>query len=193
MKNQEQELETSVIYGDNTTLAKVILTGRKLSFGKRVNALSDLVTRLNGNMQHIYFRSVQSKADREVIVRNKFGGSKKMLMFGSNNYLGLATHPHVVKKVKAAIDTYGVGIDVLGKLDDNENLDTATIKINNNSFGDIDDRVRARIVTGSIRSGSNSRTFARYLSPFSLSGMIPFLGSDPTVNMQPSLRYTLAF
>ena len=31
-------------------------------------------------------------------------------MFGSNNYLGLANHPHVIKKVKSAIEVYGVGI-----------------------------------------------------------------------------------
>ena len=33
-----------------------------------------------------------------------------MLMFGSNNYLGLATHPYVCDYVKKAINKYGVGV-----------------------------------------------------------------------------------
>lgn len=34
---------------------------------------------------------------------------KKVLNFCSNNYLGLANHPHMVKVAKEAIDKYGVG------------------------------------------------------------------------------------
>jgi len=34
---------------------------------------------------------------------------KKVLNFCSNNYLGLANHPHMVKAAKEAIDKYGVG------------------------------------------------------------------------------------
>jgi len=34
---------------------------------------------------------------------------KRMLMFSSNNYIGLATHPQVVAAAKDALSTYGVG------------------------------------------------------------------------------------
>ncbi|MFA6076724.1 MAG: glycine C-acetyltransferase [Candidatus Paceibacterota bacterium] len=36
--------------------------------------------------------------------------SKKVLMFASNNYLGLANHPEIVKASKEAIDKYGFGL-----------------------------------------------------------------------------------
>ena len=34
---------------------------------------------------------------------------KRVLNFCSNNYLGLANHPHLVEAAKAAVDSYGVG------------------------------------------------------------------------------------
>ena len=56
-------------------------------------------------------RTVLSAADREVNVRDPFTGiERSMLMFASNNYLGLATHPHVKKRVKKAMDEFGCGI-----------------------------------------------------------------------------------
>ncbi len=58
-----------------------------------------------------YMRTIVSAADREVTIKEKPTGKlRKMLMFASNNYLGLATHPHVVASVKKAIDNYGCGI-----------------------------------------------------------------------------------
>src|SRR5262245_24706411 len=46
-----------------------------------------------------YRREVLSAPGREVEVLNRATGrSQRMLMFGSNNYLGLATHPHVRKR-----------------------------------------------------------------------------------------------
>src|SRR4051812_14456305 len=58
-----------------------------------------------------YLRTVLSAADREVLVKDRSTGkARKMLMFASNNYLGLANHPHVISRVKKAIDDYGCGI-----------------------------------------------------------------------------------
>ena len=37
-------------------------------------------------------------------------GGKKVLMFASNNYLGLANHPEIVKSAKDSLDTYGFGL-----------------------------------------------------------------------------------
>ena len=37
-------------------------------------------------------------------------GGKKVLMFASNNYLGLANHPEIVKSAKDSLDTYGYGL-----------------------------------------------------------------------------------
>jgi 8-amino-7-oxononanoate synthase len=51
-----------------------------------------------------FFRPLQSDQDTEVII-----GSKRILMFGSNSYLGLTTHPAVKEAAKKAIDKYGSG------------------------------------------------------------------------------------
>ena len=37
-------------------------------------------------------------------------GGKSILMFASNNYLGLANHPEVVKSAKESLDKYGYGL-----------------------------------------------------------------------------------
>jgi 8-amino-7-oxononanoate synthase len=51
-----------------------------------------------------YFREIQSDQDTEVLINGK-----KVLMFGSNSYLGLTNHPRVKEAAKAAIDKYGTG------------------------------------------------------------------------------------
>lgn len=51
-----------------------------------------------------YFREIQSDQDTEVMI-----DGKKVLMFGSNSYLGLTNHPKVKEAAKAAIDKYGTG------------------------------------------------------------------------------------
>ncbi len=51
-----------------------------------------------------YFREISSNQDTEVIINDK-----KVLMFGSNSYLGLTNHPKVKAAAKAAVDKYGTG------------------------------------------------------------------------------------
>jgi len=51
-----------------------------------------------------YFRAIESEQDTEVLINGK-----KVLMFGSNSYLGLTNHPKVKEAAKAAIDKYGTG------------------------------------------------------------------------------------
>ncbi|WP_316811865.1 serine palmitoyltransferase [Pedobacter heparinus] len=51
-----------------------------------------------------YFRAIESGQDTEVVI-----DGKKVLMFGSNSYLGLTNHPKIKEASKAAIDKYGTG------------------------------------------------------------------------------------
>ncbi len=51
-----------------------------------------------------YFRAIESEQDTVVIINGK-----KVLMFGSNSYLGLTCNPKVKEAAKAAIDKYGTG------------------------------------------------------------------------------------
>src|ERR1700712_2377834 len=51
-----------------------------------------------------YFRPIESAQDTEVII-----DGKRVLMFGSNSYLGLTNHPKIKEASKKAIDKYGTG------------------------------------------------------------------------------------
>lgn len=69
-----------------------------------------------------YFRAIASSADREVMI-----DGRRMIMIGSNNYLGLTTHPKVQEAAKQAIDKYGSGCTgsrfLNGTLDIHEELE----------------------------------------------------------------------
>ncbi len=49
-----------------------------------------------------YFRPIGENHDTEVIIQGK-----KLLMFGSNSYMGLTNHPKVVEAAIKAIGRYG--------------------------------------------------------------------------------------
>ncbi len=51
-----------------------------------------------------YFRAIESDQDTVVTMNGK-----KILMFGSNSYLGLTNHPKIKEAAKKAIDKYGSG------------------------------------------------------------------------------------
>lgn len=52
-----------------------------------------------------YFHELESKQDTVVIMENK-----EMIMIGSNNYLGLTSHPDVIKSSVEAVLKYGTGV-----------------------------------------------------------------------------------
>ncbi|MBT1698429.1 pyridoxal phosphate-dependent aminotransferase family protein [Fulvivirgaceae bacterium PWU4] len=51
-----------------------------------------------------YFRPIESAQDTEVIIHGK-----RVLMFGSNSYLGLTNHPRIKEASQKAIEKYGTG------------------------------------------------------------------------------------
>ncbi len=51
-----------------------------------------------------YFHAIESAQGPEVVV-----GGRTMVMVGSNNYLGLTTHPHVREAAIKAVERYGTG------------------------------------------------------------------------------------
>jgi 8-amino-7-oxononanoate synthase len=51
-----------------------------------------------------YFRTISSAQDTEVIIEGK-----KVLMLGSNSYLGLTNHPKIKEAARAAVEKYGTG------------------------------------------------------------------------------------
>lgn len=51
-----------------------------------------------------YFKTIESGQDPEIIYKGK-----RMLMFGSNSYLGLTSHPRIKQAAIKAIEKYGTG------------------------------------------------------------------------------------
>src|SRR6185295_18243273 len=51
-----------------------------------------------------YFRTISSAQDGEVFLRGR-----KLLMMGSNSYLGLTNHPKIKEAAQAAVEKYGTG------------------------------------------------------------------------------------
>jgi 8-amino-7-oxononanoate synthase len=51
-----------------------------------------------------YFRAISSAQDTEVLIEGK-----KVLMLGSNSYLGLTNHPRIKAAARAAVEKYGTG------------------------------------------------------------------------------------
>jgi 8-amino-7-oxononanoate synthase len=66
--------------------------------------LAKIVQQAKDNHYYPYFTPISSEPDRRVIIHGR-----ELLMMGSNNYLGLTTHPKVKEAAIAAIRKYGSG------------------------------------------------------------------------------------
>ncbi|MBF0337395.1 MAG: pyridoxal phosphate-dependent aminotransferase family protein [Nitrospirae bacterium] len=64
----------------------------------------DKVQQLMSAGLYPYFRVIESAQEPEVFI-----GGRRMIMVGSNNYLGLNNHPKVKEAALAALDKYGTG------------------------------------------------------------------------------------
>jgi len=59
---------------------------------------------IKGSGHYFFFRKIESPQDSEVIV-----GGRRLIMVGSNNYLGLTNHPRVKEAAIKAIERFGTG------------------------------------------------------------------------------------
>jgi 8-amino-7-oxononanoate synthase len=77
-----------------------------------------------------YFRTISSAQDTEVLI-----AGKKVLMLGSNSYLGLTNHPKIKEAARAAVEKYGTGCAgsrfLNGTLDIHLELESALAKLVN--------------------------------------------------------------
>jgi glycine C-acetyltransferase len=97
--------------GENFDLETILLRGRRLRLRDRVTCFGEFLGGLRRRGELTTMREIASAADREVMVSDRHSGRRdRMLMFGSNNYLGLANHPYVVERVRQAVARYGAGI-----------------------------------------------------------------------------------
>lgn len=65
----------------------------------------DIPQRIKAQNVYPFFRVIESEQGTEVIVEGK-----KALMFGSNSYLGLTTHPYVKEAAQSAVRKYGSSV-----------------------------------------------------------------------------------
>lgn len=97
--------------GENFDLYSILLHGQKMNLKNKTSFFEQFINDLSSNDQLLCMRCIGSAADREVLVYDEnLRSYKKMLMFGSNNYLGLANHPYIIQKVKEAVDEFGIGV-----------------------------------------------------------------------------------
>jgi glycine C-acetyltransferase len=97
--------------GENFDLREMLLKGRQLRLKDKADFFTNFINDLTENKQMHHMRCISSAADREVIIEDRYAGKKrKMIMFGSNNYLGLANHPYVKEKTRVALSEFGAGI-----------------------------------------------------------------------------------
>ncbi|MEL6970225.1 MAG: aminotransferase class I/II-fold pyridoxal phosphate-dependent enzyme [Bacteroidota bacterium] len=92
-------------------LVHFMLSKHKLDLNTRARQFGEFLTQLKAQEQYAYQRILLSATDREVTILDTYTQRpKQMLMFASNNYLGLANHPDVKQRVKDIVDEYGTGM-----------------------------------------------------------------------------------
>ncbi|WP_134089355.1 pyridoxal phosphate-dependent aminotransferase family protein [Olivibacter sp. XZL3] len=73
------------------------------NFDKRIADFKDAAV-IKEKGLYPYFRPIESGQDTEVVI-----DGKKVLMFGSNSYLGLTNHPKIIEAAQQATAKYGTG------------------------------------------------------------------------------------
>ena len=97
--------------GENFDLRDILVKSTDMSFRDRVDYFDQFVRNLQNTNQFNHMRCITSAADRQVEVFDKeLNCNVQMLMFGSNNYLGLANHPYVKQKMVEAVRKFGAGV-----------------------------------------------------------------------------------
>lgn len=97
--------------GENFDLRQMLLKGRSMRLDQKTTLFGQFLNDLQEQGENLCMRCLTSPTEREVVIADPATGQpKRMLMFGSNSYLGLANHPAVRARVDEAIRAYGIGI-----------------------------------------------------------------------------------
>lgn len=103
--------KTERVSGEAPNLHTFISANKTMKNGEFVPLFSRFIADMKDRHLYTYCRKVVSPQSREVVIWDaETDQNRNMLMFASNNYLGMADSPYVKEKVKAAIDQYGVGL-----------------------------------------------------------------------------------
>lgn len=97
--------------GETPNLRTFISANKTMKNGEFIPLFSTFIGDMKEQHVYTYCRKVLSPQSREVVIYDaETDQNRNMLMFASNNYLGMANSPYVKEKVKAAIDQYGTGL-----------------------------------------------------------------------------------
>jgi len=103
----EQPLKLDVRSG----LRKIMRQARRVDLKTRARSFEEFWHAAIAANQSLYFREIIGPQGREVTVRDGFTGEhRQLVMFGSNNYLGLADHPYVKEQSIKALERFGTGV-----------------------------------------------------------------------------------
>ncbi len=92
-------------------LREMLTRASRMRLADRTRFFSTWIRGLHQRGGSLHLRPIGSVTDRITHVGNhNTDAMRPMLMFGSNSYLGLMSHPYVRQKMKDAIDDYGVGV-----------------------------------------------------------------------------------
>lgn len=95
------------VHGENFTLHS-FMDKRWSGMDRRFSDFGQFVEHAKG--RRLVLREIVGPAGHRVKVRDgRTGEVREVLMFGSNNYLGLATEPEIVERTMDAVREYGVG------------------------------------------------------------------------------------
>ena len=75
----------------------------------RTETLHQVIGELRRTGHFLYGMPVVSKPGPRVVVEEPDGGRREMIMFASNDYLGMSSHPEVHAAIRDILDTYGIG------------------------------------------------------------------------------------
>ena len=107
--DSDSESCTTSNHGENFSLSDFFQTEAPTLLG-RVQPFSDYYRDARAKGHALYAREIVSAVANRTWVRGLDGKAREMIMLGSNNYLGLATHPYVVARIKQALDVFGAGV-----------------------------------------------------------------------------------
>lgn len=94
--------------GRESGLLGIVLGGERMPLKERLAKFSAFRDTLP---PEAYLRVLDASDGAAVTVLDTVTGApREMIMFGSNNYLGLANHPHVIERVAAAVRRFGIGL-----------------------------------------------------------------------------------
>ncbi|MFL9936413.1 hypothetical protein P0D88_47205, partial [Paraburkholderia sp. RL18-103-BIB-C] len=103
------ESAASTDNGENFSLSEFFRTEATTLLG-RVKPFSEYYRESRAKGLAHYGREIVSAVSNRVRVRGIDGTTRQMVMFGSNNYLGLTTHPHVLGRIQQALEEFGAGV-----------------------------------------------------------------------------------